>query len=143
MRIVFSLNRLTGASFGLGKANTVVRWGSSSWVVRLDSRSDDWLHIVLANVSHQDIKHSLLVGRFGDNLAEAGVNVEEELDIEVILITTTMLIDLDTSLNLNKEEDQIKNNSINAMKVLAISTMQCPEVCISRSVNIKHFNYFL
>ena len=81
MRIVFSLNRSTGASFGLGKANTVVRLGSS----RLDSRSDDWLHIVLANVSHQDIKHSLLVGRFGDNLAEAGVNVEEELDIRSIL----------------------------------------------------------
>jgi hypothetical protein len=55
----------------------------------LDSRSDDWLHIVLANVSHQDIQYSLLVGGFGDNLAEAGVNVKEKLDIEVILVTTT------------------------------------------------------
>ena len=55
----------------------------------MDSRSDNWLHIVLANVSHQDIQYSLLVGGFGDNLAEAGVNVKEELDVKVILVSTT------------------------------------------------------
>ena len=55
----------------------------------MDCRSNNGLHIVLANVSHQDIKYSLLVCWFGDYLAEGGVNVQEELDIEIILVAST------------------------------------------------------
>ena len=55
----------------------------------MHSKSDDRLKVVVANVGDQHIKDKQPIGRFGDKLSEGGGDVEEELDIEVIFVTTT------------------------------------------------------
>ena len=84
----FSFDWVGRTGLSLGECYSMIRGGSSGWVVRLYWGPYEGFHVILANICYNDIKHSLPISWVGHYLAEAGVNVEEELNVKVILITT-------------------------------------------------------
>jgi hypothetical protein len=85
----YSFSWVSGAGLGFSKCNVMVRRGCCCCVVRLDCCYYDRLQVVLANVSNKNIKNGVCIGWFGDYLPEARVDVKEQLDVQVILVSST------------------------------------------------------
>ena len=72
-----------------GICNAMVRGDTFTFNVRLDRRSYDGLIVKVTNISDNDLKHRVLVGRPCDYLTEVRRDIKKMLSVEVILITST------------------------------------------------------
>ena len=69
--------------------NTVIRGDSMARYVRKKRRADNRFIVKVTDVSDNDLKDGVLMGRLSDYLVEARRDVEKVFDIQVVLITTT------------------------------------------------------
>ena len=70
-------------NYKMVRGNTITRY------IREERGADNRFIVEVANICYDYIKNRILMSDLGDNLVEGRTNIKKELDVKVVLITST------------------------------------------------------